>query len=335
MPANLPSVGRRQNKTDTTSGVAPGTTTNTNVAPSRSLLLDRTLALLTEHEPARPDGDSDVDPWHDVPEELEPLDEDAVEGDDFVLDRRRSLRAAITFSAAPSWPLRPDVVPSRPHDCGGDLRVTVRSTPQRSDDDPFTADLVRDELRRIGAALDQLQARTLRAASRAEAFVLLEPVSQKRLADASGISPTVMSRRRREIIEAPWGLVPLEFFWWKRANGLDLVEARLLAELLDADPDIEARAVARRTAEAVAAPSMVAKRAEAIRKQVPVMRSLLPLLPTLNLLSRALTEVDLEHLEFVVKEAVRSESGHELDDRGRGLVRLALAGAFIDSDVAR
>jgi len=139
-----------------------------------------------------------------------------------------------------------------------------------------------------------------------------------------------LSRRRREIIEAPWGLAPLEFFWWKRDQGLDLLEARLLLQTLRSSPQIEARSAARQVAEVVAVPSEVANRIDAIRKQVPVMRSLLLLLPTLNLLAAALPHVDLNDQDVLVEQTVLSATGRALDNRGRGLVRLALTGVFVD-----
>lgn len=314
--------------------VKPATVTATTTevgrgnSPTRLLRLNRALAVLAERAALR-DGAPSDDPWPDVPEELEPVDEDALDEDEFLYIGGRYRNPMITYSRASAWAPPPGAVPTDSFAVVGDLRMTVRRPMIGRNDDPWAGELVGVELQRIAAALDHLQGKALRATTRPEAFVRLEPMSQKRLAEEASISTSVLARRRREIIEAPWGLAPLEFFWWKRSNGLDLVEARLLVKVLRSEPELEARAVARRVAEVVAAPSETSNRIEAIRKQVPVMRSLLPLLPTLNLLAGALIDVDFDDLDRLIEEAVRNESGNALDKRGRGLVRLALAGAFV------
>ena len=78
----------------------------------------------------------------------------------------------------------------------------------------------------------------------------------------------------------------------------------------------------------MASQSEAARRADAIRKQVPVMRSLLPVLPTLDLLGRSLADIDLEELDRIVDDLVLRECGRHLEKRGRGLVRMGLVGAF-------
>jgi hypothetical protein len=310
------------------SGTKTTTTTGRRVSSTRMLRLSRALSVLAEHEALR-DRDQDSDPWPDIPEELDPVDHEATDDADFFYAAKRRRRPAIAYSRASLWPAPANASPADPFAIEGDLRVTIHR-PLAGDSDSSASDLVADELQRIAAALDQLQSRALRASSRPEAFECLEPMSEKTLAQRAAVSPSVLARRRREIVEAPWGLAPLEFYWWKRERGLDLIEGRQLARVLWSEPDLGDRAVARRVAEQTAAPAEVAHRIDAIRKQVPIMRSLLPLLPTLSLLSRALTEVDLEELDDLIGEALNSESGHTLDKRGRGLVRLGLVGAFDD-----
>lgn len=334
MPTNSRHAPTRTRTSATATRTGTSTTTAKRVSPSRLLRLNRTLAVLAEQVPIL-NQDQDDDPWPDVPEELEPIDDDALDEEDLRPARERRRQPAIVFSRVTTWAPPADAVPAEPYVVHSDLRVRVRRPDMRSNDEPWTDDLDGGELQRVASALDHLQGRALRAASRAEAFVCLETMSQKRLAEEAEISTSFLARRRREIVEAPWGLAPLEFFWWKRAQGLNLVEARLLAQVLKSSPDLEARTAARRVAEVVAAPHEVASRTDAIRKQVPVMRSLLPLLPTLNLLSGALTDVDFEELDDFVDEAVQTESGSTLDRRGRGLLRLVLAGALTDEEQAR
>jgi len=321
---NSPSISNR-------SVPATGTTatTRTGRSVSLNLRLSRALAVLAERVCV---GDRDLsdDPWLDVPEELEPVDDDALDEDVSLYENERHRRPAIIYSRATPWTFPADAVPADPYAVESDLRVTVHRPMTGRTDDPWAGEIVGEELQRIAVALDRRQGRALRATSRPEAFVGLEPMSQKQLAEEARISTSVLSRRRREIIEAPWGLAPLEFFWWKRDQGLDLLEARLLLQTLRSSPQIEARSAARQVAEVVAVPSEVANRIDAIRKQVPVMRSLLLLLPTLNLLAAALPHVDLNDLDVLVEQTVLSATGRALDNRGRGLVRLALTGVFVD-----
>ncbi len=309
------------------------TTTGKRVSPSRLLRLNRTLAVLAEQMPILVESGND-DPWADVPEELEPFDDDALDEQELRTVGERRPRPAIVFSRAPAWAPPTDATPAERHAVHGDLRVRVLRPDPGPNRELWTDDLDGGELARVAWAIDHLQGKALRSSTRAQAFVDLEPMSQKRLAEEAGLSTSFLARRRREIIEAPWGLAPLEFFWWKRSQGLTLVEARLLASVLESSPELEARAAAKQVAEELAAPQDVVSRTDAIRKQVPVMRSIIPLLPTLNLLSGALTDIDFEDLDEFVDEAVRTESGSSLDKRGRGLLRLVLAGAFADEEQA-
>jgi hypothetical protein len=328
MPSNSRSTLRQALRADTTTTAGTTVQRGSGVVPSRLLRLNRALAALTEQAPLRSDRHTEDDPWPEVPEELEPVDEDPVQEDDLVYIGERRRRPVITFSRVSFWAPPDDAVPADPYAVDAGLRITIYRPAIGWSDDPWTSEIVGDELQRIAAALDHLQARALRAQSREEAYVRLERITQKTLAAEAEVDESTVSRRRREIIEAPWGLAPLEFFWWKRDRGIDLIEAQLLVQLLRSDPGLEDRGLARRVAEKVASPTETVHRTDAIRKQVPVMRSLLPLLPTLNLLSEALAEFDLEELDSIVSEVVRNESGNALDKRGRGLVRLALAGAF-------
>lgn len=315
-----PTVGPSERGPDTTLGKRP--------SPTRLLRLSRALVNLAEHEIPRDRADDD-DPWPDIPEELDPVDDDAVEDEDFLPGVKSRQRPAITYSRATPWPVAGDAA-SADRFSDSDLRVTVRRPARSAGSDPATEDLAAEELQRIAAALDDLQSNALRASSRLGAFECLEPISEKQLATQAAVSPSVLSRRRREVIEAPWGVAPLAFYWWKRKDGLDLTEARLLARVLQREPELEDRTVARRVAEHSAGPVEVAHRIDTIRKQVPIMRALLPLLPTLNLLSETLTEIDPEEVDELIEAALGSRSSDGLARRGRALVQMALVGAFDD-----
>lgn len=297
---------------------------------TRAQVLGRTAAALTEHAPSRTDSSAGDDPWDDVPEELEPIDEDALEAEDFVYtEQQRRGRPAIAFHHAPRWTAPSHASAADPGALAGDLRITVRDPVALSpDDDVATLELVRDELMRIGVALERLQGRALLADSRPDAVLRLTAMTQKKLAEEAAVSTSVLSRRRREIVEAPWGLVPLEFFWWLGQPGLDADEAQALIRELRSNPTAKALAIAQRVAQRCTAPARSELRADAIRRQVPVMRALLPLMPTLVALSDSLTRVPLSDLEETVEQAVFDRTGQRLSKRGRGLVRLALAGAF-------
>ena len=159
MPANARKISRPT--------AAPGKTVTrqTAPAPARHLRLSRTLANLAEHPAAKTQHQPDEETWPDLPEELHPIEEDALDGDDFVA-AGRLVDARIVYSRAepfepPRGALCLDASPM-----AGELRATVRAGASDWSDDPFTDAIVNEELVRVAAALDHLQAAALRAESR-------------------------------------------------------------------------------------------------------------------------------------------------------------------------
>ncbi|WP_460359123.1 hypothetical protein [Mycobacterium sp. ZZG] len=305
--------------------------------PSLGHLLSRAAVTLAEQVPSRDAHDSYDEPWPDVPEELEPVDDDAVDDEDFDVGGTYTQRPMIVYSRAAPWVPPASARSAESDGIDGDLRFTVRS-PQDGlrNHDPATVAIIVDEIHRIAAALERLQPRALAARTRIEAVRKMMPMQQKELAAEFGDPKTtspLLSRRRREIIQAPWGLVPLEYFWWFKDDGLSVVEARDLITELRTDADRPALAIARVVAERHSLPGVVATRADAIRHQVPQMRALLPFVPMLNILSQKVIQAERENLEKMVDEEVLQQTGLKLNKRGAGLVRLGLAGAFEELDL--
>lgn len=314
-----------------TTGVGRNREVSKGTVPTRDQRLSRLAVVLAEQAPMRDAREDEDDPWPDIPEELEPIDDDAIDDDDQMSSGRFLRHPLIVYSRAANWAPPAGAVAAESDDTEGDLRVTVRD-PQGGprEHDPGTLAIIHDELHRIAAALDRLQGRALMASTRVDAVASLTLMSQRDLAveAGGGVDEPKVSRRRRAIIEAPWGQVPLEFFWWRRSDGLSVAEARELIAELRRNPTRPALAIARCVAEAHSHSAAVKTRADAIRHQVPQMDALLTFIPTLNMLSHRIAEVEREELHAVVDKAVFDQTGVHLNARGAGLVRLGLAGAF-------
>jgi hypothetical protein len=190
------------------------------------------------------------------------------------------------------------------------------------DRDEVAANEVQSELAAIAKALAEHQSAAILASSRLDAYDELQPMTERALADAASCDVAALSRRRRSLIDCPWGLVPLEYFWWKGHDGLRVAEARRLVSLLLKQPGITDLAAAAQVVAAnrFADPEKARRRTDTIRKQVPVVRAILPHLDLLNSWSAAFPFVDEEELE--------QQLGLTPSVRGRGLVRLALVGCF-------
>lgn len=298
--------GRRL-RPDRATGTELGHGTDRVRTPTVAQRLDRALEIVQASAPPQTAaGDEDDDPWPDVPEELEPFDDDGLDDPDWWPDGDEPLRPWITFSG--SW-------------------VTI--APLRAvSDTPDAVWHARDDARRVAEALQWVQGAALAAQSLPEALERRVPMTQKELAEAAAADAPMLSRRRRELIETRWGVVPLEFFWWAPPHGLSVAEARCLLRSLIDEPAATDNAVATRAATSLGAPA----RTDAMRKQVPILRALLPLLGTLNSLSRRLVHHDFEDLVQLAREPVEAAVGAPLEKRGMGLVRHALSGAFVDME---
>lgn len=319
--------------------------TTKGLSPSLGQRLSRTLANSPSTDDDHWDHEEDVvdpDPWDELPEELEPSDLDEP-ADGFDIDSRagrRRLMPSITFASFTGWADRPDPLAayhvgrasSRSPSVPG-VTFRIAGVPSGGPDyDELAVAEVEANLAAIAAALTARQFAAVTAGTSSQAFDALVPMTQRMLAEAAGLNEPAVSRRRLSIIECPWGQAQLQFFCWKRKSdmGLHPSEARRLVEILIAQPRLAAAAAGRLVAEEfLADESVIAKRADALRKQVPVVRSvLLEQLGRFNTMAAALPLVDLEELTQQMDKELRSHDDLELRRRGMGLVRLALAGAF-------
>ena len=306
--------------------------------PSRTVRLARTLASGLPVQGDSWDSEDDYnepDPWDEPPEELDPDDTDALTDDDpgdekplTAWSRRPS--AIITFSEFSGWGQRPDPLtsrvvrrPTRSAPTARGMQIRIVTIPGGGPDrDEVAANEVQSELAAIAKALAEHQSAAILASSRLDAYDELQPMTERALADAASCDVAALSRRRRSLIDCPWGLVPLEYFWWKGHDGLRVAEARRLVSLLLKQPGITDLAAAAQVVAAnrFADPEKARRRTDTIRKQVPVVRAILPHLDLLNSWSAAFPFVDEEELE--------QQLGLTPSVRGRGLVRLALVGCF-------
>lgn len=335
-----PGTGTRTPTETVTRGIARG------VSPSRAQRLGRALASGLSTSDDHWDLEEDVvdpDPWEDLPEELEPSDPDEP-ADGFPIDGRTGRHRpmpSITFAAFAGWANRPDPLlarhirrPSSGMPTAPGLVVRIAGVPGGGPDhDEVAVAEVEANLAAIANALAARQFAAVTAGTSSEAFDALIPMTQRSLAEAAGLNEAAVSRRRRSIVECPWGQAPLQFFCWKRKSdmGLHALEARRLVEIIIAQPRLAAAVTGRLVAEEfLTDESVVAKRADALRKQVRVVRSvLLPQLGRFNTMAAALPLVDLDELTRQMDEELRRHQHPELRERGMGLVRLALAGTFV------
>jgi hypothetical protein len=207
------------------------------------------------------------------------------------------------------------------------MQIRIVTTPGGGPDrDEVASGEAEAELAAIATALAEHQPTAILASSRLSAYDELQPMTERALADAAGCDVAALSRRRRSIIECPWGLVPLEYFWWKGHDGLRVAEARRLVALLVDQPRIADLAAAAEVvaAERLADPQERRRRTDTVRKQVPVVRAILPHLDLLNSSSAVFPFIDEEELE--------QQLGLTPKVRGKGLVRLALIGCFVGRD---
>ena len=216
-----PSTERVSAKTDTATEIRPGTATATGRAPSRAQRHSRSNAVApssADDRVERGDDDIDIDPYPDIPEELEPDDPDHLDPW-WSLDETRRRRLAgpqhlllniRRLGPPPGSPGRrqvrasPSPTPSVP---GLRIRITRNQGAGADLDDVAAADADHD-LAAIASAVGHGQYQAVVAGSQAEAFDALTPMNQKRLAEESGLGEYSISRRRRVIIECPWGLAP-------------------------------------------------------------------------------------------------------------------------------
>lgn len=311
--------------------------------PSREQRLHRSVAVAppsADDLVERDDDEAELDPYPDIPEELEPDDPDEPVQDSALSDgmgRRRPV-PMISFSEFTGWDTgshrdlgRDQGVTASPTSSVPGLRVRVAHTAAvGADRDVLAAADADDDLDAIAAAIGETQYAAVTARGSAEAFDALVPMTQKKLAEVAGLDESAVSRRRRTVIECPWGVVPLEFFCWKKsATAWRAADARALAEILLAEPAISDLAAARRVAASLGnTPEAVRRLADALRQQVRVLRVLIHQLPLVNGTASALTTIDLDELEATLNASVEAALGSPLTDRGKGLVRLGLAGAF-------
>lgn len=325
------------NAIETVKAVGP----ETRKGPSRTVRLARALAsgLLNQDDGRdREDDDYEPDPWDELPEELDPDDTDALTDDDYVDDvddkplvpRSARSRPIITFSRFSGWSQRPGALtahalgrPTRSAPRAPGMQVRTAATPGGGPDrDEVAASEAEAELEAIAQALADHQPSAILASNRLGAYDELQPMTERALAEAAGCDVAALSRRRRSLIACPWGVVPLEYFWWKRHDGLRVAEARRLVSILQDQPRTANLAAAAQVvaADRLADPEERRRRTDTIRKQVPVVRAILPHLDLLNGWSAAFPFTDEEELE--------KQLGLTPGVRGKGLVRLALIGCF-------
>lgn len=318
------------------------------VRPSREQRLHRSVAVAlpsVDDLIERDDDEADIDPYLDIPEELEPDDPDEPTSSFPVAERdgRRRPTPSISFSDFTGWAGRPDPgagshgrVSAAPTSSvpGLRIRVTHNTTTGQDRDDVAAVD-ADDDLDAIAAAVGGIQYAAVVANGQAEAYDALVPMTQKTLAETAGLDEPSVSRRRRAVVQCPWGLVPLEFFCWKKSTtALRAADARALAGILLAEPAITDLASARRVAETIGHTAEEVRRlADALRHQVRVLRVLLHQLPLVNGMASALAMIDIEELEATLNDSVEAALGAALTARGKGLVRLGLAGAFAGLEV--
>jgi hypothetical protein len=49
------------------------------------------------------------------------------------------------------------------------------------------------------------------------------PLEQKELAETASVAADWLSRRGGLVVQCPWGLVPIEFFWWKKPTSTEFL----------------------------------------------------------------------------------------------------------------
>jgi hypothetical protein len=301
--------------------------------PSLDQHLSRVLAALSptpgDYEDDDPD-EQETDEYEDAPEELEPVDEDEPEGEDHWGAPNRGLFPSIRFVPRTRPRLRGSYADLDEEEHSQSLAIIVASDPSEASGSELVGRLQGEQtLRAIGTALARLQRSAITARDMPSAYDALEPMTQRQLGKASGVTETVLSRRRNMLVEAPWGIVPLSFYCWKKAGGaLSSGEATMLAQLVVAQPDASDLLIAREVAAAVCSPDDVAARADALRKHVPAMRVLVAFIPRLNTASHALALADIDELEANINEDITAAIGADLKKRGKGLVRYGLVGAY-------
>jgi hypothetical protein len=310
------------------------------VAPTLGQRLQRTIAAAIPPPDERADLEDDEfddDPFPDVPEELEPVDEEEprLEPTERTDPTGRGLSPpAISFSEFAGWSTR-STSPGGSH-LGArhpsGLRIRLRRSGASSPDrDEVAAADAEEDLAAIAHAIGGYQYAAIVARDQAGAFSALRPMTQRALARRAALGESAISRRRRIIVECPWGLTPLEFFFWKKGSTVfDVPDIRALARVLLEEPDVSDSAASRRVAElARGIPKDATRLADALRHQVPVLRVLLAQLTQVNAMASSLPFVDLDELEATLGSAVESTHGGHLAARGKTLVRLGLAGAFV------
>lgn len=227
---------------------------------------------LDENEDAWDEPEGDPFDESDWPREDDLADCDASadvdDPDDEPNPRRSATRATILFrekeptSRGPSRHLLAGI---------SVMSVRIRRTSIAFEEDPITATRQRARelwLQRVAEALMAQQGAALRAASPANAFLELRPMTQASLADAADTSAFELSRNASLRVGTTLGVqLPLEFFWWRKPDQDALIAPlRRLHRLLRQDPDVPALAAAR-------AATSDAGMAESLRKLVPALRA--------------------------------------------------------------